>query len=232
MPDESTRPAIAPWTLWIPIIFIAMGVMIFYNYTVSQSMQREKDRPPFISSLRSFPGELQERSGKTVSFTDLRGKVLLLAHVYTTCPVGCSDIVSQMKDIYDEFAAKNPDLQFVSFAIDPGDTPARLKQYADANDITKDNWWFVNGDQKVIRAFLTNDVKFIRVIEKPVAEQTSAVDKYMHDMRIALVDDQGRLRGMYDLLNKDPEFRALAKKKLHHDLTYVLGEHTKEAASK
>lgn len=213
------------------MIFMVLGLVVYYNYTVAQSMNRDKGRPPFLASLRSFPGQLHERSGKTVSFDQVRGKVMIVGHVYTTCPVGCSQIVSEMKDIYDEFAPSHPALQFVSFAIDPDDSPQRLQKYADANNITGDNWWFVNGDQATIRSFLTNDVKFVAVREKAASERTSEVDKYVHDMRIALIDAEGRLRGMYNLLIEDPEFRALEKKKLRHDLGYVLEEQAKESAS-
>jgi hypothetical protein len=46
-------------------------------------------------------------------------------------------------------------------------------------------------------------------------------------MRIALVDHEGRLRGMYDVMNPDPEFRAFAKKKIRKDLAYLLAEQEK-----
>lgn len=217
---SSNKAPINPLTIWVPVILMVLGIVVFYNYVVMQNLKTEKDRPAFMTRLESDLDGLKERSGKEVKLGDVKGKVLVMAHVYTTCPVGCSEIVSEMKDIYDEF--KHPGLQFISFAIDPNDSPERLKQYADANDITQDNWWFVNGDQARIRSYLSKVVKFYEVIEKPKEKQTSEVDKFEHDMRIALVDHQGHLRGMYDIMNPDPEFRAMAKKKLRKDLAYLL----------
>lgn len=231
MPESPpTEKTINPWTVWVPIIMIILGVVVLYNYLVLQSLEKNKDRPPYITRLESYPGGLTERSGKQVRLGDLKGKVMVFAHVYTSCPVGCSQIVAEMKDIYDEFAPKHAGLQFVSFAIDPADNPERLKAYADANDIVKDDWWFVNGDQKMIRVFLTNVVKFFAVKEKPKDQQTSEVDKFDHDMRIALIDHAGHLRGMYDIMNPDPEFRGLAKKRLRKDLGYLLADREKELA--
>jgi cytochrome oxidase Cu insertion factor (SCO1/SenC/PrrC family) len=229
MTDSSPKEKrINPWTIWVPIIIMVLGIVVLYNYLIVQSLEKNKDRPPYITRLERDLDGLTERSGKQVRLGELKGKVMLLAHVYTSCPIGCSQIVAEMKDIYDEFTPTHPGLQFVSFAIDPDDNAERLHKYAAANDITKDNWWFVNGDQKMIRAYLTNVVKFYAVKEKPKDKQTSEVDKFEHDMRIALVDHAGHLRGMYDIMNPDPEFRDLAKKRLRKDLGYLLDDQEKE----
>ena len=180
MSDSSpTEKTINPWTVWVPIIMIILGVVVLYNYLVLQSLEKNKDRPPYITRLENDLDGLTERSGKQVRLGELKGKVMVFAHVYTSCPVGCSQIVAEMKDIYDEFAPKHSGLQFVSFAIDPGDNAERLKAYADANDIVKDNWWFVNGDQAKIRTYLTHVVKFYAVKEKAKEQggELSAKDK-------------------------------------------------------
>jgi protein SCO1 len=230
--SESTPPRIAPWTIWIPIIFIAMGVVVFQNWLADQALKTKDKRPPLMRRLDIYPADLHERAGKTVTLNDQRGKVLLLSHVYTTCPVGCSAIIAAMKDVFDEFAPKHPELQFVSFAIDPNDNPERLKAYADANDIATDNWWFVNGDQKHIRAFLNKVVGFNEVKEKEKPTQTSEFDKFEHDMRIALVDHQGHVRGMYNLVSPDADTRDIDLKRLRAALRYVLDEYQKEPKAK
>ena len=227
MTEPAAKPKIAPWTIWIPIIMIALGLVVFVNYVNYLNMQntgREKQRPPRMARLETDLEGLTERSGKAVKLSDLKGKVLLLGHVYTTCPMGCATIIEEMKKIFDEFSPKHPGFQLVSFAIDTGDDAKRLRQYAEGNEITSDRWWFVNGDQTRIRNYLTKVVKFYPVIEKPKEKQTSTVDKYEHDMRVALIDAQGNLRGMYDILNPDAEFRDLARVKLRKDVAWVIDE--------
>lgn len=228
-PEE--KPRINPWTIWVPVIFIVLGTVIYYNYVMIQNMRTDKDRPPFLTQIRKDI-DLVERSGKKVKFSELDGKVILAAHFYSTCPSGCSVLVEEMKKLYDEHTPTHPGLQFVSFAIDPGDTPERMKEAADGHEIKGENWWFVNGDQPTLRAWLTYVVKFIALKEKPPEQQTSPVDKYLHDMRIVLIDHNSHVRGMYEVMSEDPQFREIAKTKLRKDLASVLAEQEADAAAK
>ena len=223
MNHPPTEKAINPWSIWVPIIIMVLGVVILYNYSVIQSLRKDKSRPPFVTQLKDDL-TLVERSGKEVKLSELRGKVILGAHFYSTCPSGCSVLIEELKKVYDEYAAKEPKLHFISFAIDPADTPERMKEAAEGHDITGDNWWFVNGDQTKLRAYLNLKMKFFKLEEKPADKQTSPVDKYNHDMRVVLIDAEGHVRGMYEVMNPDPEFRQIHLRRLRQDLEYVLRE--------
>ena len=74
-PLPEKRP-INPWTLWIPLIMIALGVVVLYNYLIFNSIQKKEDkitladgtaihRPPFMGRLETDM-EFTERSGKKV----------------------------------------------------------------------------------------------------------------------------------------------------------------------
>ena len=232
MTSPPTEKQINPWSLWVPIILIVMGVVVLYNYLVLETMRKDKDRPPYFTRLEHNLQGLTERSGKQVQLDDLRGKVILMAYVYTSCPRGCSMIVEEIKHVYEEFASKHPGFQVVSFTIDPDDTPENMKKFADARGITQDNWWFVNGPKKEVRAFLSYEVKFYDVEEIPEKERFTPADKYKHDMRVALIDHEGHVRGMYNLVNPDIEFQKLDREKLHKHLAYLLEEQEKAAAKK
>jgi protein SCO1 len=227
MNEPTDQPRINPWTIWVPIIFIVLGVVVYYNYVTLQALRTDKDRPAFLTQIRKDL-DLVERSGKAVKFSELDGKVILGAHFYSTCPSGCSVLVEEMKAIYDELGPKHPALHFISFAIDPEDTPQRMKEAAEGHEITGENWWFVNGNQDAMRTWLNFVVKFIALKEKPVEKRTSPVDKYEHDMRLVLIDHRSHVRGMYEVMNPDPEFRAIHKEKLKKDLAYVLAEQAAE----
>ena len=232
MSEAITERRIHPWSIWIPIIIIVLGVVVLYNYLVMQTMQREKDRPAYFTRLEHNLDGLTERSGKKVQLDDLRGKVILMAYVYTSCPRGCSMIVEEMKHVYDEFAPTHPGFQVVSFTIDPDDTPENMKKFADSRGITKDNWWFVNGPKNEVRTFLSYEVKFYDVKEIPEKDRFSPADKYEHDMRVALIDHEGHVRGMYNIINPDLEFQKLDREKLRKHLAYLLAEQEKAAAKK
>jgi protein SCO1 len=222
-----TEPAtpqktVNPWTIWIPIIMIMLGGVVFYNYLVEQSLKRDHDRPPLLGRLENDL-ELTERSGKTVHLSDLRGKIILAGYVYTRCPRGCALVVSKMKKLYEELGDEK-DIQFLSFTVDPGDTPQNLSEFATRFGITKDNWWFVNGPKEQVRNYLTFQFKFAGVKEIPEAERLNPEDKYIHDMKVALVDHKGNIRGHYDIANMDPEYEAFWQEKIRKDLKFLIAE--------
>lgn len=213
---------VSPLAIWIPIIMIMLGGVVFYNYLVTQSLKqpKEKDRPPYLGRLEKDL-ILTERSGKTVQLSKLKGKFIVAGYVYTRCPRGCAVVVSKMKKLYEEFG-QDPRVQFLSFTVDPDDTPEILSDFATRFGIKGDNWWFVNGPKAEVRNYLTFQFKFAGVKEIPEAERMSPDDKYMHDMKVAIVDDKGHLRGHYDIANMDPEYETFWAAKVRKDLKYIL----------
>jgi cytochrome oxidase Cu insertion factor (SCO1/SenC/PrrC family) len=222
-PNSAPSPKrVSPLAIWIPIIMIMLGGVVFYNYLVTQSLKQpqEKDRPPYLGRLEKDL-ILTERSGKTVQLSQLKGKFIVAGYVYTRCPRGCAVVVSKMKKLYEEFG-QDPRVQFLSFTVDPDDTPEILSDFATRFGIKGDNWWFVNGPKAEVRNYLTFQFKFAGVKEIPEAERMSPDDKYMHDMKVAIVDDKGHLRGHYDIANMDPEYETFWAAKVRKDLKYIL----------
>ena len=223
MNESPAKTKLSPWTIWVPIIIAALGIVVFYNYLIYRSkMDNQADRPPILGRLEKDL-ELTERSGKTVHLNDLRGKIIIAGYVYTRCPRGCAVVVSKMKKLYDELA-NEPGVQFLSFTVDPDDTPQILTEFATRFGITKDNWWFVNGPKDQVRNYLTFQFKFAGVKDVPVAERFNPEDKFIHDMKVAIVDHKGNIRGHYDIANMDPEYEGFWKEKIRKDLKLLLSE--------
>lgn len=205
---------------------MALGVVVFFNWVASQKFKKNDDRPPLSFKLERDL-ELTEKSGKAVKLSELKGKVILASHFYSTCPMGCAVLAEKMKLLRDEFGKKYPEFQLLSFAIDPEDTPEKLASFAkESYEVAKEDssWWFVNGDQNLIRNYLTLQFKFFPLKEKPAEKRTSPVDKYEHDMRVALVDRQANVRGMYNVMSADPETAKRDMDSLRRHLAYVLAE--------
>jgi protein SCO1 len=166
------------------------------------------DRAASLPKLQQLGADLELTlpSGRKAHFSELKGKVLLVAQYYCQCPMGCSSVADGMRRIrtvvpplVSAESAKN--LHLLSIAIDPADTPKRLGEFTKEAYEVKDgesSWWFATGDQTQLRDFLTQQVGFTEVIEKTAAEQTSPQDKFQHDLRIALVDQKGVVRGFYN----------------------------------
>lgn len=219
---ETPQNSVNPWTIWIPIIIIMLGGVVFYNYLVQQSLKRDKDRPPYLGRLENDL-ELVERSGRTVHLSELKGKIIIAGYVYTRCPRGCALVVSKMKKLHEEFGG-NQGLQFLSFTVDPDDTPQVLSEFATRFGIKDDNWWFVNGPKDPVRNYLTFQFKFSGVKEVPEAERFNPDDKYIHDMKVALVDHKGNIRGHYDIASADPDYEKFWSERVRRDLRFLIDE--------
>lgn len=220
---------LSPWTIWVPIIIAVLGVVVFYNYLIYRSRsdaEAAKDRPAIMGRLEKDL-ELTERSGKKVHLQDLKGKVLVISWVYTRCPRGCAGVLVKLKQLHQEFG-NNPNLQFLSFTLDADDTPAMMQQFARGLGIPDDaNWWFLNGDKDEVRKFMTTQAQFRPVQDIPEKDRLSPDDKYMHDLRVALVDHRGHVRELADIMNADPEFAKFWDEKIRKDLRYLLAEQKK-----
>ena len=227
MNESPAKPKLSPWTIWAPIIIAVLGIVVFYNYLIYRSrIDNDVDRPPILGRLEKDL-ELTERSGKKVHLADLKGKVLVISWVFTRCPRGCAAVIAKLKKLHEEFG-NEPGLQFVSFTLDADDTPEMMKQFASSLGIKDDaNWWFVNGEKDAVRKFMTSQAQFRPVQDLPEKDRLSPDDKYIHDLRVAVIDHLGHVRGLADILNADPEFAKFWDEKLRKDLRYLLNEQKK-----
>lgn len=209
---------------------IALGVVVFYNYLVHVQRQREgeaKDRPPFLHRAESDL-ILIERDGREVRLDELRGKVILASWVFTRCPRGCPGVIAKMKQIAEEYKDRI-DLHCIAFALDPEDTPEMMAGFAERLGIEKkDPWWFVNGDPKQVQRFMERQLKFRPVQIMPEEDRLTPDDKFMHDLRVAVIDHRGNVRRLADLVNVDPEVATFWDVQIRKDLDYILKEKDQE----
>jgi len=220
---------------------IALGIVVFYNYLIYTSLEAKKlkslqsdgsatersaERPAFMGRLERDI-VLTERNGQTVHLADLRGKIMIASWVFTRCPRGCAGVIAKLKKLHAELT-NNPNIQFLSFTLDPDDTPDMMQKFASGIDIKdSDHWWFLNGPKDEVRKYMTTSFKFRGVQDLPLADRLTPDDKYIHDLRVAVVDHEGHVRGLYDIMNADPEFQTYWDKQIRTDLSYLLEEQKK-----
>ena len=225
------KRSLNPWSIWIPIIMVILGIVVFYNWLIfrqRQEMDRVKaeaagapSRPPIMSRLATDL-ELTERSGKKVHLAELKGKILVTSWVFTRCTRGCSAVTSLMKKLYDDFA-DHPEIHFLSFSLDADDTPQMLAKFAEQFGIPADaRWWFLSGDKKAVRDYMTRQFGFRPVEDMPEKDRLGPDDKYIHDLRIAVVDHQGHVRRLEDVMNQDPATAKYWNEQLRRDLRWLI----------
>ena len=220
--DASSKVKI--YTVWGTIIIMVLGLVVWYNYVVAGSLENRAERLPMIHRLETNL-VLTERSGETVELAQLRGKVLVAAYVFTRCPRGCAGVVEEMRFLLDDFADHDK-LHLLSFTVDPAhDDPDQLTEFATrtgVNDI--DNWWFLTGDEEALHRYMTSQFKFREVMDMPEDQRMTEDDLFIHDLRLALVDHKGHVRGHYDVMSVDPEYAKLSRDTLRRDLGQLLDE--------
>jgi len=143
---------------------------------------------------------LTERDGRVIGLQELRGKIWIADFIYTSCTDTCPLQTAMMAKLQEEFAA-NPNIQLVSFTVDPErDTPRALTLYADRYRADTKRWYFLTGERdRIFRLIL--DGFHLAVAAMPNNSDPSGL--IPHSPRFVLVDKEARIRGYYD--SREPE---------------------------
>src|SRR5206468_232681 len=94
------------------------------------------------------PFTLVDQSGAAVTSDGLRGRVLVVSFVFTTCRDACPLITAQLARVQARARAEKLDarVRFVSITLDPAtDTPEALRRYAAAYGIDLASWHLLTG---------------------------------------------------------------------------------------
>jgi protein SCO1/2 len=190
------------YVLFALVAFSAIGATVLQVFLL-------KTKPPLIQHIPNF--QLIERSGKSISLADLKGKVWLADFIYSTCPGPCPMISSRLAGLQEQ-ALKNGAVRFVSFTVNPEtDTPEVLREYAAKYQARTDRWFFVTGDPAQVRSLIQTGFHLA------AAPGSTGDQEVVHSTRIALVDRSGGIRHYYDALTEKDET-------ILHDLENLLRE--------
>ena len=168
--------------------------------------------------------QLQNQLGKTVSLSDLNGKILVVDFFFTHCISICPKLTANMKRLQQAIKTRDPRklvdtpfIQFVSLTVDPEkDSPAVLKRYADKFQLNHDTWWMLTGDKKTIYDFGLNEVKL------GVPDSSSVDTNFIHSEYFVLLDRDRVVRGYYNGLD------TIALNKLSEDIVFLMLERDKK----
>lgn len=129
---------------------------------------------------------LTSQYGKTVSLKNLKGRPWIADFIYTRCSDACPLLTEKMARLQHEFPSK---IDFVSFSVDPShDTPAVLAAYAKRYHAGR-RWLFLTGKPKTIARVAKSGFHLALFHKGGLA---------LHSDRLALVDANGLICGIYD----------------------------------
>ncbi len=146
-----------------------------------------------------------ERSGVRVSASSLRGKVTVYGRIYTLCPHGSQAVLAAMKRLTDAFAETG---EFHVVAVSPSsprETPEFFQTFANLAGAKKeDPWWFVTASKDEVNRFTETVLGLEPPRLIPAEERLHPLEEEEHDLRLVLVDQEGRIRGRYEVFHPDP----------------------------
>ena len=165
-------------------------------------------RLPVVGPAPEFA--LLDQDGAPFNLADLRGKVVVVTFVYTTCADTCPVLTAKMASLQRPLAADfGPRVRFVSITVDPEvDTPTVLRAYAKAQSADPAGWSFLTGSRSAIDGVIRSYGGLAKRTDR------GSVD---HLFLTSLIDRQGRLRVQYLGYRFKPD-------DLLHDLRALLRE--------
>ncbi|MBL4706539.1 MAG: SCO family protein [Flavobacteriales bacterium] len=135
------------------------------------------------TSIFHLTSKWNTQNKETIELEDLKGDVLVIVMIYTSCKAACPRLVADMRNIRDQ--VKSQTVKYVLVSIDPEtDTPDRLKAFAIENQMDADQWIFLQGTPDNVRVF--SNVLAVKY------KQISPID-FSHSNIISVFDKDGVL---------------------------------------
>lgn len=171
--------------IWFLLIVLMAGIISLGSYWVFFKQEMRRSGLPIYDTVPYFT--LTERSGKSVSLSDLKGQVWVADFIFTNCADICPMMSMRMKDLQENAAANG--IRLVSFSVDPDrDTPEVLKSYAEQYGAQGERWLFLTGKEQYIHQLALKGFHLGVEKENPI----------LHSNKFVLIDRRGRIRGYYE----------------------------------
>jgi protein SCO1/2 len=173
-----------------------------------EAAHEEEQRLPTLGAAPEFA--LISQDGAEVTLAALRGKVVAVTFIYTSCPDVCPMLTDKLARVQDELGSDfGSKIAFVSITTDPErDTPEVLKGYAEAFDANLAGWSFLTGEPPAV----------LEVAHRYGVAVVKAADGGVdHTLLTTLIDPQGTMRVQYLGYRFDEE-------EFRHDLQSLVNE--------
>ncbi|MFT7623094.1 MAG: protein SCO1/2 [Myxococcota bacterium] len=205
--NTAAKAAGSPW-FWVGwVLFLFTGAI------VSTLLRETPDKLPILGKADSF--RAVDHHGNAYGSAELYGRVWVASLTCIDCPFGNPEFTDRLFDVQHRTRGLAHHFRLVTFSIDPeNDTPAKLKAYAAEHRVSAGRWVFLTGDKDAVYKSITEVFGTLLPRGKPGQKRLKAFNS-QKSWRLALVDQQMRVRGYYDV-RLDEEIDALI-----HDLGLV-----------
>lgn len=151
---------------------------------------------PIDESIYHVESVWKNQQNEEILLKDLRGKVQVVAMVYTYCEFACPRILADMKRVQQALSMNAKErTNFVIISIDPArDTPERLLYFAQENKLNDDFWTLLNGNE--------DDVLEIAALLGVRYKRVSEMD-FTHSNMISVLNREGEIIHQRKQLSND-----------------------------
>lgn len=181
---------------WFYLGFFVILLAIFYAVMISLT-GLGKVSLPMLNTVHPF--HFTRQDGQEISESHVSGKVYVAEYFFTTCKGICPRMNNNVKKIYEEWKGQKGFL-ILSHTVDPEtDSVPRLRHYADSLGADPAVWWFLTGSKED----LYKSARESYLLDDPQNSSKNIKEQFLHTQFLALVDDHGQVRGIYDGLKQE-----------------------------
>lgn len=197
--------------IWFYLAFFVLLLGVFY-LVLFWGTDLWRKKLPTLSEVKEF--EFVDQNGDTITNRNVAGKVQVVEFFFTTCKGICPKMNTNMLAIAETYKSEE-DFMILSHTVDPDkDSVGRMKHYADSLKIDSKQWLLLTG----AKAKLYEAARKSYLLDDQNDETAAIEEQFIHTQLFALVDKSGKVRGIYDGLNKEE------LKKLDKDIQLLLKE--------
>ncbi|MEP2024010.1 MAG: SCO family protein [Reichenbachiella sp.] len=133
-----------------------------------------------------------DQDSTLITNATFKNQIYISDFFFTSCPTICPKMKKQMLRVYDKFK-NTSQVALLSHTIDPTfDNVQVLNEYAEALGVESSKWHFVTGDEDEI--YKLGEKSYMVT----AGEDDDAPGGYIHSGAFLLIDDERRIRGVYD----------------------------------
>jgi len=133
------------------------------------------------------------QNGKTITDANYKNKIYVASFFFTTCQGICPRLTSKLSLVQKAFNGDGQ-IRILSHSVMPEvDTVNALKQYAKTHKINSDAWDLVTGSKTAIYAIAKS-----AYFASEDMGQVEATGDFLHTEKLLLIDQNKRIRGVYN----------------------------------
>lgn len=143
-----------------------------------------------------------DQRGREITKANVSGKIYVTDFFFTTCGGICPKMTTQLQRVQKEFL-DDENFMILSHTVNPSyDSVDIMFKYAERFGANHDKWLFLTGSKKDLYLMARKSYLVVPDEADPDFDHGGESD-FLHTENFALIDPDGRIRGMYDGTNPD-----------------------------